>query len=162
MSRIALRLTVAIVTFAAGVTIYNASILQVWRKQDSVKVLYAGQPQNRSSVYQSSSGDLFVTLVEPHPDTGLALTWHYLVQPQNSISGVAYHGKLVTWRGEHAFDREYNPTNRLLFSAADTASNHPRLRCRENGCAGMRVGSNYVEFPSVYFEDTGAIIHVSW
>ena len=162
MSRIALRLPVAIVAFVAGVIVYNASLLQVWWKQDNVRVLYAGQPQTQSSVYRSSSGDLFVTLVEPYPDTGYAHTWHYFIQPQESVGGIAYHGKLVTWRGEHAFDREYNPTSRLLFSTADAVPNHPKLRCRGNDCVGVNFGSNFVEFPSVYFEDTGAIIRLSW
>jgi len=51
-----------------------------WSRVDSAIVTYDGKPGKHSSVFRSDNGnELFVTLYEPHPATGLPLPWHYLV-----------------------------------------------------------------------------------
>jgi len=58
-----------------------------------------------SSVFRSDNGnELFVTLYEPHPATGLPLPWHYLVFLKEQTVEIGFQGLLITQEGKLAWD----------------------------------------------------------
>lgn len=129
-----------------------------WERVDSAKVTYDGKTHNDFSVFRSHNGDLFVTLTEPHPATGLLLHWHYLVWLKEKIVEVAYQGTLTTSKGELAWQSKEEEA----FSTGDSTPDRERSPCSERGCPKTVVGTNYVQFPSVYYEDRKSMIRVAW
>lgn len=129
-----------------------------WERVDAAKVTYDGKPHNDFSVYRSHNGDLFVTLTEPHPATGVLLHWHYLVWLKEKIVEVAYQGTLITSKGEFAWQSE----EKEAFSTGDSTPDRGSPPCSERGCPKTVVGTNYVQFPSVYYEDRKSMIRVAW
>ena len=164
MKRKILYLFISLITFIVGIDVYrisNHELLQVWLRQDNFNVIYAGQPRQDFSVHRSLSGNLFVTLTEKHPNGGLQ-TWHYLVRPKDATAEVAFQGELTNWKGDYACAPIFNSNDKFVFSGSDRTPEHRTFVCESGGCPKVIVGSNYVEFPSVYYKDYEATIRVSW
>ena len=130
-----------------------------WSRVDSAKVFYGGQLQKEYSVFRSADGNqLFVTLYEPHPDTGLPWPWHYLVFLKEQIAEIGYQEMLITNEGELAWESK----SKEATSSGDTKSDKDNPLCESKKCPKTVVGTNFVQFPSVYYEDRKSIVKVIW
>ena len=164
MKRKILHLFVALIAFIVGVDVYrisNHELLQLWVRQDNVKMLYGEQLYQEFSVHRSLSDNLFVTVTEYHPN-GFSWTWHYLVRPKESTAEVAFQGELVDWRGNYASASLNQSNDKYVFSGSDDAPGHRLYVCESGGCPKVKVGNDYVEFPSVDYKENGVMIRVFW
>ena len=74
-----------------------------WLRVDSAVVTYDGKPGKDFTVFRSDDGNqLFVTLYEPHPASGLPLPWCYLVFLKEQTAEIAFQGTLITSNGKDA------------------------------------------------------------
>jgi hypothetical protein len=89
-----------------------------WSLVDPANVSYDGKPGKDYSVFRSDDGNqLFVTLYEPHPNTGFPLPWHYLVFFKEQTVEIGFQGMLIT------SDTRANSTNiAVAVGGADGAT----------------------------------------
>ena len=130
-----------------------------WSRVGSAKISYDGKPAKNFSVFRSDDGNqLFVTLYEPHPATGLLLPWHYSVFLKEQTVQIGFQGMLVTQDGKLAWD----PPATEAFSSGDNTPQSNSYPCQGSKCPKTIVGTNSVEFPSVYYDDRKSKVRVSW
>jgi hypothetical protein len=155
LQNISLNVPPTLVEIPAG---YQPLAKHKWSRVDSAAVTYDGKPAKDFSVFRSDDGDqLFVTLYEPHPDTGLPLPWHYLVFLKEQTVEIAFQGTLITGDGKFAWD-----TNaKEAFSNGENKPDNQHYPC-EGKCPKTSAGANFVTFPSVYYEDRKSIVRVTW
>ncbi|MCM3869796.1 MAG: hypothetical protein ND895_03715 [Pyrinomonadaceae bacterium] len=130
-----------------------------WLRVESAIVTYDGKPGKNARVFRSDDVNvLFVTLYEPHPATGLLLPWHYLVFLKEQTVELAFEGMLITKDGKLAWD-----TNaREAFSNGDDKPSNGNYPCHVQKCPPTNVGTNFVQFPSVYYDDRKSTVRVTW
>jgi len=130
-----------------------------WLRVESAIVSYDGKPGKNARVFRSDdANELFVTLYEPHPATGLPLPWHYLVFLKGQTVEIAFQGMLITQDGKLAWD-----TNaREAFSNGDDKPSKGNYPCHVQKCPRTIVGTNFVQFPSVYYDDRKSTVRVTW
>ena len=130
-----------------------------WSRVDSANVSYDGKPGKDYSVFRSDDGNqLFITLYEPHPDTGAPLPWHYLVFLKEQTVKIGFQGLLITSDGKLAWDTKAKEA----FSAGDNKPDRDHYPCDWRRCPKTVVGTKLVQFPSVYFEDRKSMVRVTW
>ena len=130
-----------------------------WMRIDSAEVFYDGKLQKDYSVFRSEDGNqLFVTLYEPHPNSGLPLPWHYLVYLKEQTVEVGYQGLLITKNGDFAWQTKEKEAS----SSGEDKPDKDHYPCDGQRCTKTIVGTNFVQFPSVYFEDRKSIVKVTW
>ncbi len=130
-----------------------------WVRVASAQILYDGKEQKDGSVFRSEDERLlFVTVEEPHPNSGLPLAWHYVVYLSEQKVEIGYRGMLLTKQGDWAW-----ATNES--EAISNGENKPKKDwspCQNRKCPKTIVGPNFVQFASVYYEDRQSLIRVSW
>ncbi len=130
-----------------------------WSRVDSAIVTIDSKPGKSSSVFRSDHGnELFVTLYEPHPATGLMLPWHYLVYLKEQTVEIGFQGLLITADGKLAWDANA----REAFSNGDDRPDTSSYPCHRAPCPKTTVGPNFVQFPSVYYDDRKSMVRVTW
>lgn len=130
-----------------------------WTRVDSAKVFYDGKLQKHYNVFRSENGNqLFVTTYEPHPVSGALLPWHYLVYLKKQIAEIAYQGMLMTKEGDFAWESKENEATSI--GENKPGKNNPL--CKGKKCPKTVVGANFIEFPSVYYDDRKSIVKVTW
>lgn len=130
-----------------------------WSRVDSANVSYDGKPGGDYSVFRSDDGaQLFVTLYEPHPDTGAPLPWHYLIFLKEQTVEIGFEGMLITAEGKLAWDTKA----REAFSKGDNKPDRGYYPCDWRKCPKTVIGTNFVQFPSVYYEDRKSLVRVIW
>lgn len=130
-----------------------------WSRVDSAKVFYDGKLQKKYSIFRSEDGNqLFVTLYEPHPVSGTPLPWHYLVFLKEQTAEIGYQGMLITDEGELAWESKAKEAT----SSGENKPNKSDSLCESKNCPKTTVGTNFAQFPSVYFEDRKSIVKVTW
>jgi hypothetical protein len=129
-----------------------------WLRIDSANVSFDDKPAKDFSVFRSDDNQLFVTLYEPHPNTGLPLPWHYLVFLKDQTVEIAFQGTLITSDGKLAWDSDA----REAFSNGENKPDKKHYPCDGIKCPKTIVRANSVQFPSVYFDDRKSIVRVSW
>jgi hypothetical protein len=129
-----------------------------WLRVDSAVVTYDGKPGKDFSVFRSDDGNqLFVTLYEPHPASGLPLPWHYLVFLKEQTVEIAFQGTLITSDGKFA----WAGNAKEAFSSGENKPDNEHYPC-EGKCPKTIVAANSVQFPSVYYEDRKSVVRVTW
>jgi hypothetical protein len=130
-----------------------------WSRVDSALVSYDGKPAKDFSVFRSDDGNqLFVTLYEPHPATGLPLPWHYLVFLNEQTVEIGFQGMLITQDGKLAWDSNA----KAAFSNGENKPDKSGYPCDGRKCPKTIVAPNSVQFPSVYYEDRKSMVRVTW
>jgi len=130
-----------------------------WVRVDLAKVSYDGKPQKNYSVFRSEDGNqLFVTLYEPHPNSGSPLAWHYLVYRKEQTVEIGFQGLLITSKGDFAWDTN----EKEAVSNGDNTPDKDSYPCKGRKCPKTIVGADFVQFPSVYYEDRKSIVRVTW
>ena len=130
-----------------------------WSRVESAMVIYDGKPGKDFSVFRSDDGNqLFVTLYEPHPNTGRPLPWHYLVFLKEQTVEIAFQGTLITTEGRLAWDANAKEA----FSDGENRPDKESYPCEGRKCPKTIVGTNSVQFPSVYYEDRKSLVRVPW
>jgi len=130
-----------------------------WTRIDSAQVSYDGKRKKDYSVFRSEDGNqLFVTLYEPHPASGLPLLWHYLVYLKEQTVEIGFQGLLMTKNGQLAWDT----SEKEASSSGDNKPDEGSYPCKGRKCPKTLVGTNFVQFPSVYYEDRKSIVRVTW
>jgi hypothetical protein len=130
-----------------------------WLLVDSANISYDGKPGNDFSVFRSDDGNqLFVTLYEPHPDSGAPMPWHYLVYLKEKTVEICFQGMLITAEGKWAWKTKA----REAFSDGDYKPNRDRYPCDWRKCPKTIVGTNFAQFPSVYYEDRKSMVRATW
>jgi hypothetical protein len=130
-----------------------------WSRVESASVTIDGKPGEKSCVFRADNGnELFVTLYEPHPATGLMLPWHYLVYLKQQTVEIGFQGLLTTADGKFAWDT----SAREAFSNGDDIPDKESYPCHRAPCPKTTVGPNSVQFPSVYYVDRKSMVRVTW
>ena len=130
-----------------------------WTLVESAKVIYEGKPKKDASVFRSEDGNqLFVTLYEPHPNSGLPLAWHYLVYLKEQTVEIGYQGLLIAKNGDFAWQTK----DKEATSSGENKPDKDSYPCEGKKCPKTIIGTNFVQFPSVYFEDRKSIVKVAW
>lgn len=130
-----------------------------WTLVESAKVTYEGKPKKDSSVFRSENGEqLFVTVYEPHPVSGALLAWHYLVFLKEQTVEIGFQGMLITKSG----DVVWRTKEKEAFSSGNEMPDKDSYPCDGKKCPKTIIGTNFVQFPSVYFEDRKSIVKVLW
>lgn len=129
-----------------------------WSRVDSAIVTYDGKRAKDFSVFRSDDDNqLFVTLYEPHPNTGLPLPWHYLVFLKEQTVEIAFQGTLISGDGKFA----WGTNAKEAFSNGENKPDNQHYPC-EGKCPKTIVGTNSVHFPSVYYDDRKSMVRVTW
>jgi len=122
---------------------YQAMPLRKWEKVKTARLFCNGKEQPGAIVFRATTGELFVTAVEPHEISGAPMTWHYIVRPDQLTAEVAFQGELKTTDGVDI----WQTNEQVAFSGPDTALEHRLYTCRESNCLKVQVGENFVVFP---------------
>lgn len=155
LQNISLDVPPTLVEIPAG---YKPIAKHKWLRVDSAVVTYDGKRAKDFSVFRSDDGNLlFVTLYEPHPNTGLPLPWNYLVFLKEQTVEIGFQGTLITGDGKFAWDTDAKEA----FSNGESKPDNKQYPC-EGKCPKTSVGANFVVFPSVYYEDRKSIVRVTW
>jgi hypothetical protein len=130
-----------------------------WSRVDSATVTYDGKRGKGFSVFRSDDGNqLFVTLYEPHPNTGLPLPWHYLVFLKEQMVEIAFQGTLITQDGKLAWEANAKEA----FSNGGNKPDKRHYPCDGSKCPKTIVRTNAVQFPSVFYDDRKSMVGVTW
>ena len=130
-----------------------------WTRVDSASVRYDGKPPKDFSVFRSEDGDqLFITVYEPHPNSGLPYPWHYLLYLKEQTVEIGFQGMLITANGEFAWETK----EKEAISSGDHKPVKAAYPCEGRKCPKTTVGANFAQFPSVYYEDRKSIVRVAW
>lgn len=130
-----------------------------WLRDNSVQLTYENKTQKNFSVFRSEDqNQYFITVQEPHPATGLLLEWHYIIDLKQQSVGIGYQGLLLTALGDFA----WRTSEKEAFSKGDNHPTKGSSPCRSIKCPKNIFGTNFVQFPTVYYEDRKSIIRLSW
>jgi hypothetical protein len=88
----------------------------------------------------------------------MPLPWHYLVFLKEKTVGIGFQGLLITSEGKLAWATKAGEA----FSAGDNKPDRDYYPCDWRKCPKTIVGTNFVQFPSVYYEDRKSMVRVTW
>jgi hypothetical protein len=147
-----------------------------WKRIKSARVFFGSTFDKDAFVFQNQNGELFVSVSEPHPNTGSPYPWTYLVfedgekgirvdAPAGMETVVTASGDLLSATDDVGFSREFlTPDSQEQGDEVPQTDSRPPTKKSDGPKprGGIQDGKRWVEFPSLDYRTNRTIIRIEW